>query len=63
MVNHSSIAWRTPLVRGPWWVTVPRVTKSQTQLSMHALRLPHHPSTSPPSPDLKKDHGQSFLSL
>ena len=34
MVTHSSIlAWRIPVDRGPWWATVPRVSKSQTQLS------------------------------
>ena len=28
-----------PMHRGTWWVTVHRVAKSQTQLSMHALHL------------------------
>ena len=26
---------KTPMDRGAWWATVHRVTKSQTQLSMH----------------------------
>ena len=31
MATHSSIlAWRTPMDRGAWWVTVQRVAKSQT---------------------------------
>ena len=34
MATHSSIrAWRIPVDRGASWVTVPRVTKSQTWLS------------------------------
>ena len=34
MAIHSSIlAWRIPVDRGPWWATVHRVSKSQTQLS------------------------------
>ena len=34
MATHSSIlAWRTPMDRGAWWVTVQRVAKSQTWLS------------------------------
>ena len=34
MATHSSIlAWRIPLDRGTWWVTVHGVAKSQTQLS------------------------------
>ena len=33
MATHSSIlAWRIPMVRGAWWVTVHGVTKSWTQL-------------------------------
>ena len=32
-----------PMDRGAWWVTVQRVTKSQTQQSMHAqTRACHH---------------------
>ena len=31
MATHSSIlAWRVPMDRGAWWVTVHGVTKSQT---------------------------------
>ena len=31
MATHSSIlAWRIPMDRGAWWVTVHEVTKSQT---------------------------------
>ena len=31
MATHSSIlAWRTPMDRGAWWVTVQSVAKSQT---------------------------------
>ena len=31
MATHSSIlAWRIPMDRGAWWVTVQRVAKSQT---------------------------------
>ena len=31
VATHSSIlAWRIPIDRGAWWVTVHRVTKSQT---------------------------------
>ena len=31
MVTHSSIpAWRIPMDRGAWWVTVHGVAKSQT---------------------------------
>ena len=34
MVTHSSLlAWRISMDRGPWWATVYRVAKSQTQLS------------------------------
>ena len=34
MATHSGIlAWRTPMDRGAWWVTVHVVTKNQTQLS------------------------------
>jgi len=34
MATHSSIlAWRIPLDRGTWWVTVHGVAKSQTPLS------------------------------
>ena len=40
MAIHSSIlAWRIPVDRGAWWVTVHRVAKSQTGLkglSTHA---------------------------
>ena len=37
MATYSSIlAWRIPMDRGAWWATVQGVTKSQTQLSMHA---------------------------
>ena len=36
MATHSSIhAWKNPMDKGAWWDTVHRVTKSQTQLSMH----------------------------
>ena len=32
--THSSIlAWRIPMDRGAWWVTVHGISKSQTQLS------------------------------
>ena len=32
--THSCIlAWRIPMDRGAWWVTVHRVAKSQTRLS------------------------------
>ena len=35
--NHSSIlAWRIPMERGAWWVTVHRVTKSRMWLSDQA---------------------------
>ena len=31
MATHSNILdWRIPMDRGAWWVTVQRVTKSQT---------------------------------
>ena len=34
MATHSSIlAWRTPMDREAWWVTVHKVAKSQTRLS------------------------------
>ena len=34
MANHFSIlAWRIPWTEEPWWATVHRITKSQTQLS------------------------------
>ena len=34
MATHSSIlAWRIPWTEGAWWATVPRVSKSQIQLS------------------------------
>ena len=34
MTTHSSIlAWRIPMDRGDWRVTVHRVTKSRTQLN------------------------------
>ena len=34
MATHSSVlAWRTPMDRGTWQATVPRVSKSQTRLS------------------------------
>ena len=34
MATHSSIlAWRIPMERGAWWVTVHGVAKSRTQLS------------------------------
>ena len=34
MVTHSGIlAWRVPMDRGAWQVTVPGVAKSRTQLS------------------------------
>ena len=34
MATHSSIlAWRVPMDRGAWWVTVHRIVESQTQLS------------------------------
>ena len=34
LATHSSIlAWRIPMDRGAWWVTVPGVTKSQTHWS------------------------------
>ena len=40
MATHSSIlAWRIPMDRGPWWATVCEVTKSRTQLSMHASQF------------------------
>ena len=33
VATHSSIlAWRIPIDRGAWWVTVHRVTKSWTRL-------------------------------
>ena len=31
MATHSSVlAWRNPMDRGAWWVTVHRVAKNQT---------------------------------
>ena len=34
MATHSSIlAWKSPMDRGAWWATVPRVTNSQTRLN------------------------------
>ena len=37
MVTHSSIpSCEIPWTKGAWWATVQRITKSQTQLSMHA---------------------------
>ena len=39
MATHSSIlAWRIPMDRGAWWVTVYRVAKSRTRLKQ--LNLP-----------------------
>ena len=39
MATHSSIlAWRIPVDRGAWWVTVHGVTKSWTQLSQHSTK-------------------------
>ena len=32
----SSLAWTIPMDRGAWWVIVHQVTKSWTQLNMHA---------------------------
>ena len=33
VTTHTSIlAWRTPMGRGAWWVTVPGVSQSQTRL-------------------------------
>ena len=33
MATHSSVlAWRIPMDRGAWWVTVHEVAKSRTQL-------------------------------
>ena len=29
----SILAWRIPMDRGPWWATVPGVTKNWTRLS------------------------------
>ena len=41
MAIHSSVtAWKNPMGRRAWWVTVHGVTKSQTQLSMHILGYP-----------------------
>ena len=40
MAAHSSIlAWRIPVDRGAWWTTIHGITKSQTQLSTHAINL------------------------
>ena len=37
MATHSSIlAWRIPMERGVWPVTVHQVTKSQTPLTKHS---------------------------
>ena len=37
MATHSSIlAWKNPMDRGNWQAIVHGVTKSQTQLSIHA---------------------------
>ena len=37
MATHTSIlAWRTPMDRGAWQVTIHGVTKSQTRLSDYA---------------------------
>ena len=36
MATHSSIlAWKNPVDRGVWWVTVHGVRKSQTRLRDH----------------------------
>ena len=36
MATHSSIlAWKNPMDRGVWWVTVHGVRKSQTRLRDH----------------------------
>ena len=38
MATHSSIlAWRIPMGRGAWWLTVHGVTKSWTQLFFFAF--------------------------
>ena len=38
MATHSNIlAWRIPMDRGAWWVTVHGVAKSRTQLSNEHL--------------------------
>ena len=38
--THSSIlAWRIPWIRGIWWATVHRVTKSQTQLKQLSMHI------------------------
>ena len=42
MTTHSSIlAWRIPMDRGAWWVTVHGVAKNQMQLSIaqHLMAL------------------------
>ena len=37
MVTHSSIpSCEIPWTKGAWWATVQRITKSQTQLSIHS---------------------------
>ena len=37
MATHSSIlAWRIPMDRGAWWVTVHRLAKSRTRLTDYA---------------------------
>ena len=42
MATHSRILARdNPMDRRAWWATTHRVTKSQTQLSMHALAHTH----------------------
>ena len=39
MATHSSIlACRIPMKRGAWWVTVPRIIKSQTQLKQLSMQ-------------------------
>ena len=40
MATHSSIlAWRIPMDRGAWQVTVHTVTKIQTQLKRLSMRM------------------------
>ena len=49
MIAHSSVlAWRIPMDRGAWRVTVRGVSKSQTQLKQ--LTHTHTPSLLAPSP-------------
>ena len=52
MATHSWIlAWRIPMDRGAWWVTVHGVAKSQTRWSDRASTHARHQTLLSSSPD------------